>query len=306
MARPPRIEFPGAFYHVIVRGNLKQDIFIDEQDRLEYLERIKRYKEKCGFIFYAYILMTNHVHLLIETPKAPLSKIMQLINFTYTQYFNKKYNKVGHLFQGRYKSFLCDRDEYLLGLLRYIHLNPVRAGIVSRPEAYKWSSHNQYLKEGNGIVDAERVLRLFSEKVSEARKRYRGFVKEAIGAERDDSFYKAVDQQIVGGDKFLEIIEDKIDELDRPIRKLTLKKAIKAVEEVTGVLWDEISSRSRSKEVIFARGLLVGVWREAGHRMVNLQPQLRRDLSVLSRLSKISESERGRKAMKQIFHMLNA
>lgn len=90
---------------------------------MAYLELLNRYKKKCGFILYAYVLMNNHVHLLVETPETPISKIMQMLNFTYAQYFNRRYGKVGHLFQGRYKSFLCDRDQYLLSLVRYIHLN---------------------------------------------------------------------------------------------------------------------------------------------------------------------------------------
>jgi REP element-mobilizing transposase RayT len=130
MARRPRIQFEGAFYHIIVRGNQRQDIFDDEGDRRRYLERLRVYKDKCGFLLYAYVLMSNHVHLLIETPADPISRIMQMINFTYTQYFNRKYGKVGYLFQGRYKFFLCDKDGYLLSLVRYIHHNPVRAGLA--------------------------------------------------------------------------------------------------------------------------------------------------------------------------------
>jgi REP element-mobilizing transposase RayT len=204
MARPPRIEFPGAFYHVIVRGNQRQDVFHDDMDRSEYLDRVKRYKEKCGFVLYAYVLMSNHVHLLIETPKEPISKVMQLINFTFTQYYNRKYCKVGHLFQGRYKSFLCDRDEYLLALVRYIHLNPVRVDMVKDPSEYKWSSHKGYLDGKSDIVETERVLRLFSESVYQARRLYGEFVKEAIGAGKNESYYQAVEQQILGDEKFID------------------------------------------------------------------------------------------------------
>ena len=181
MARPPRIEFPGAFYHIIVRGNQRQDIFGDDRDRIEYLKRLGRYKREREFFLYAYVLMRNHVHLLIETVNTPVSKIMQLINFTYTQYFNKRYCKVGHLFQGRYKSIVCDRDQYLLSLVRYIHLNPVRAGLVKEPEGYRWSGHQEYLGDREPLVDTGRVLGMFSEKVSQARRRYRNFVKEGTG-----------------------------------------------------------------------------------------------------------------------------
>jgi len=116
MARKPRVEFDGVFYHVIVRGNQRQKIFGDDRDRLAYLERLEQYRERFGFSVYAYVLMANHIHLLVETKIVPLSKIMQGIQFTYTQTFNRRHRTVGHLFQGRYKAILCDRDEYLLEL----------------------------------------------------------------------------------------------------------------------------------------------------------------------------------------------
>jgi REP element-mobilizing transposase RayT len=303
MARPPRIEFPGAFYHVIVRGNQKQNIFVDDEDRSEYLGRLRHYKEERGFILYAYVLMTNHVHLLIETPKAPLSRIMQLLNFTYTRQFNRKYGKVGHLFQGRYKSFLCDRDEYLLGLVRYIHLNPVRAKIVTFPYEYRWSSHHEYLGKSKGMVDTEGVLRLFSEEVSTARKRYREFMAEAG---RDESFYGAIDQQIVGDEKFMEKVGKKISDPERRVRKPPLAAIVKAVEEHTGVGREQIISRSRSEAAAFARGLLVSVWREVGHKMVGLQPMLKRDLSTLSKLAKLAGTEEGQKAVIGTLKKLNS
>jgi len=110
MAREPRVEFEGAFYHVIARGNQRQDIFRDDKDRAIYLERLEHYRKRYDFKLYAYVLMSNHVHLLIETQKIPLSKIMQGIQFTYTQYYNRRHRTVGHLFQGRYKAILCDRE----------------------------------------------------------------------------------------------------------------------------------------------------------------------------------------------------
>jgi hypothetical protein len=250
--------------------------------------------------------MTNHVHLLIETRNNPISKIMQLINLTYTQYFNKKYGKVGHLFQGRYKSFLCDRDEYLLSLVRYIHLNPVRAKLVKGPQEYRWSSHNSYLTGAKGLIDTDRVLRVFSEGVWQARRRYRDFIHEAIKKGRNEKFYHAIGQQILGSDEFLEQVESKIDKVDRPLRRLSVQQILRALKEVTGIVEDDILSRVRSKEVIFARGVLVGVWREFGYRLVDLQPVLRRDLSVLSRMSKISENREGRRAIERVYEMLNA
>jgi REP-associated tyrosine transposase len=306
MARPLRLEFPGAFYHILVRGNQRQDIFVDDQDRVEYLDRLKRYKRERGFVLYAYVLMTNHIHLLIETGKTPISKIMQLINLTYTQYFNKKYGKVGHLFQGRYKSFLCDRDEYLLSLVRYVHLNPVRAKLVKRPEEYRWSSHKDYLTEAKGLVDARRVLKIFSEKSSQARRKYSDFVADAIGKGRNEDFYRALGQQILGSDEFLEQVETEIGRMDRPIRKPSLHQILKAVKEVTGIAEEDIYSRKRSKEVVFARGILVGAWREFRYRLADLQSLLKRDLSVLSRLSRISDDSKGRQSIERVCECLNA
>jgi REP element-mobilizing transposase RayT len=115
MARKPRVEFEGAFYHVIVRGNQRQRIFGDDQDRTAYLERIEHYRQRCRFVLYAYVLMPNHVHLLLETIKVPLSKIMQGIQATYTQSYNRRHRTIGHLFQGRYKAILCDRNAIFVG-----------------------------------------------------------------------------------------------------------------------------------------------------------------------------------------------
>ncbi len=126
MARKPRVEFDGAFYHVIVRGNQRQKVFGDDRDRLAYIERLEQYRERFGFSVYAYVLMANHIHLLVETKRVPLSKIMQGLQFSYTQTYNRRHRTVGHLFQGRYQAILCDRNEYLLELVRYIHLNPAR------------------------------------------------------------------------------------------------------------------------------------------------------------------------------------
>ena len=114
MARRPKVEYPGALYHVITRGNQRQRIFYDDQGRSNYLGLLKNQKEAHGFHVYAYVLMRNHVHMLIETGKVPLSRIMQRLSSAYTQYFNRRHKLSGHLFQGRYKAILCDKESYLL------------------------------------------------------------------------------------------------------------------------------------------------------------------------------------------------
>jgi len=146
MPRKPRIEFEGAFYHVLVRGNQKQKIFLEKQDFRKYLHILGDYKGLYSFFLHGYVLMPNHVHLLVETGKTPLSKILQGINPALHDAFNWKYDTVGHLFQGRYKAILCNREEYLLNLIRYIHNNPVRAGLAEQADKYHWSSHKLFLK----------------------------------------------------------------------------------------------------------------------------------------------------------------
>ncbi len=305
MARKPRIQFEGAFYHIIVRGNQRQDIFVDETDRHQYLERLHRYGNKCDFILYAYVLMTNHVHLLIETPKDPISRIMQMINFTYTQYFNKKYGKVGHLFQGRYKSYLCDKDNYLLSLVRYIHDNPVRAGLVKEAGAYEWSSHGDYLQGTKGLVDTDKMLRLFSERPGIARRKYMEFMTEG---EPDKSFspYAAYEQQIVGDECFIEKVEKRVENLEKRAKKIPIRALILAIERETGVGLLELVSRARGERLRTARGILVSLAKEIGYNMVELQGILKRDISVLSRLASIGETREGEKTLRRVKESLNA
>jgi len=146
MARRPRLEFEGAFYHVLTRGNQKRETFRDKTDYRKFLRILGDYKNRYPFSLYGYVLMPNHVHLLVETGKTPLSKILQGINQRYTMYFNWKYETVGHLFQGRYKAILCNKEEYLLNLIKYVHNNPVRSKLVKDADEYPWSSHRLFLK----------------------------------------------------------------------------------------------------------------------------------------------------------------
>src|SRR5713226_7604890 len=181
MARPLRLEFPGALYHVIVRGNERKAVFRNDGDRLDYLERLGRYGKKFGFRLLAYCLMDNHVHLAIETGKAPLSRIMAGLQSSYTQYFNRRHDRVGHLFQGRYKAFLVEEDPYALALLRYIHENAVKAKVVERPEQYGWSS-DRFYRRGRGPewLDCDRLLRMLGRGRSAAAREYRRLMREQI------------------------------------------------------------------------------------------------------------------------------
>ena len=155
MTRGPRLVMPNACYHIIQRGNQKQKVFVENTDYSKYLEILHHYKRKYCFKLYAYCLMPNHIHLIIEVKKvSDLGKLMQGIDLTYAIWFNKKYNKVGHLWQGRFKNMIIQKDQYLLDCLNYIEYNPVRASLSSSPIGYEWSSwKDRTLNKGTGILD---------------------------------------------------------------------------------------------------------------------------------------------------------
>lgn len=165
MVRKPRIWFPGAMYHIMCRGNHKGEIFWDDQDRQYYRSIIKQVKVSHSFELHAYCLMDNHVHLHIETRDIEIGKIMKRINMLYAIFYNHKYQSVGHLFQGRYKSVLIKDDAHHLQITRYIHLNPVRAKISPRPEDYPWSSYRDFIGDNAecALVNIEKTLNYFNE-----------------------------------------------------------------------------------------------------------------------------------------------
>ena len=178
MPRKKRVWFPGAVYHIMCRGNHRQDIFRDDEDRLFYLTTLKEVKKDMPYILHSYCLMTNHVHLQIETGDINISQVMKRISMLYAIYFNKKYKFVGHLFQDRYRSELIEETPHHLDLSRYIHLNPVRANIVERPDLYQWSSYKVYMgDQQDQLTTTERILGCFS---SPKNQHYRQFVEEAL------------------------------------------------------------------------------------------------------------------------------
>lgn len=161
MARKPRVWFPGAVYHITNRGNRQLSIFNDDQDRQKYLEILEETRIYYPFILHTYCLMTNHLHLQLETINHHPQDIMKMLNSRYSNYFNKRHGLVGHVFQGRYRSDLIDSMDYFLKVSRYIHLNPVEANIVPDPSRYQWSSYSAYISnEGNPHVSTEKILSL--------------------------------------------------------------------------------------------------------------------------------------------------
>lgn len=178
MPRGPRILFENAHYHVTDRGNAKLPIFADFDDRLQYLSLLDKIKTEFGVLVPAYALMTNHIHLYMVTPKANLSEAMFALNNSYSHYFNKKYNRTGHLFEGRFKYKLIQCDPYSLALARYIHLNPVKAGLAKTAEEYPWSSAAQYLGLRGGLADPDIVLEALAGNKEAALAKYLAFLAE--------------------------------------------------------------------------------------------------------------------------------
>jgi putative transposase len=173
MARPMRIEFPGAFYHVISKGNERKDIFDDDYDKKKFMDILLQCKERYGVKVHAYVLMDNHYHILLETPNGNLINSMHFINGTYAKYFNKKHSRVGHLFQGRYTAILIDKDTYLQEVVRYIHLNPYWARICHLPEEFVWSSYREYVQKPlEYVADTKDVLFMFGNTYDMAKKSF--------------------------------------------------------------------------------------------------------------------------------------
>ena len=237
MARPLRIEYEGAFYHVTARGNERKKIYHSKSDYEKFKEYLREAKEKYGYRLHCYVLMINHYHLLIETPEANLSKIMHYINGSYTNYINIKKKRSGHLFQGRYKAIVVDKDSYLLGLSRYMHLNPVRAGIVHNPEEYLYSSYRSYsLNDKEDMVSLNLILSTLSEDKEEAANKYRSFVRSAIGKEINNPLDKVYGGMILGGERFVKETLKKLKAEQWQKADVSHRKAFKSVSGTEEIL----------------------------------------------------------------------
>lgn len=212
MARPLRLEFPGALYHVTARGNARNVIVLDDEDRELFLGCLEDVITRCGWICHAYCLMENHDHLLIETPEGNLSQGMRQFNGVFTQRMNRRHGRVGHLFQGRFKAIVVEREGYLLELCRYIVLNPLRAGMVTDLERYPWSSYpaTRGLVEGPGWFTPDWVLSQFDTRRAGAQRRYAEFVAEGRG--RPSPWAAVRGQALLGSESFVEIMRPLLEE----------------------------------------------------------------------------------------------
>jgi REP element-mobilizing transposase RayT len=219
MARSLRIEFPGALYHLTARGNARQSIFLDDEDRQRFLSVVERVVSRFHLDLYAYCLMDNHYHLLLETREANLSRAMRQLNGVYTQGFNRRHSQVGHVLQGRFKAILVDRDAYLLELCRYVVLNPVRSKITRKPDTYRWSSYRA--TAGRAAVPpflaVDWVLAQFSKQRTAAQRRYERFVAEGMG--QASPWEQLQGQVLLGAETFVERLRPALQD-KRPNREI--------------------------------------------------------------------------------------
>jgi len=327
MPRRSRIDAPGALHHIIVRGIERKTIFKDDADRDNFLERLKNILTDSNTSCFAWALIPNHFHLLLRTGRVPISTVMKRLLTGHAMYFNRKHNRVGHLFQNRYKSILCQEDVYALELIRYIHLNPLRAKTIPDLkflDKYTYSGHAAIMgKKKNNWQDTDYVLKLFNSKLSLARRRYREYVKkgisegkrldliggglvrsaggwDALKGLRKIKAYMKGDERILGDSDFVEtVLKECQDEFDR---RYLLKSGgydfdtvVDRVAQVLGMNRAEVLSSGRQPHKVHARSLLC-FWasRELGMSMVQLSKRLK-----ISQPTASQSATRGEKVAKE-------
>jgi len=315
MPRTARLDAPGVLHHIIIRGIERRVIFRDDFDRENFLERLSRLVPETQTICYAWAFMSNHFHLLLRTGLVPIAVLMRRLLTGYAVYFNRRHRRYGHLFQNRYKSILCQEDLYLMELVRYIHLNPLRAGLVSDLNdlgRYSYSGHGVLMgKIENDWQDIESVLKMFDKKSGPARREYNAFVKKgmlkgkrpdliggglirsaggwsAIKAQRRSQIYQKGDERILGDGDFVEHILNTANEVMK--RKYSLKaqgfdldKVARRVADLLQIESDMVWAAGKHRHIVEARSLLC-FWavRELGISMASLSRKLNISLPAVS------------------------
>jgi REP element-mobilizing transposase RayT len=288
MGRPKRIQFAGACYLVVLQGNNRQDLFLSNQDRRQFLSLLRSYKERYDLKVYAYSLMANHVDLLIETEQPNLSVVMQGFNTQYTKYFNGAHNTVGHVFQGRYKAWIVDKETHLAEMTRYVHLACVRDALKDKPWRYQWTSCAAYveaeLKEP--LVDSDAILRKFGATRLKQSVRYLQYIKDRMkwaGAE----ILPVVGGVAIGGDAFLNRLSEHRD-APALVRAVPVEAARKIIAEVSarhGVAEEKIMGRVQWREVSAVRREAIHrVWKETRMGVSELARLFQRTPSAISQL----------------------
>lgn len=291
MARRPRIHLDGGLYHVIFRGNGGEPVFFTDDDRFRFYLLLQEGTCRFGYHIHAFCLMTNHIHLALQVSDIPLSRGMQNLSFRYTRWINWRKKRTGHLFQGRYKAVLIDSDDYLLELVRYIHLNPVRAGMVEVAEQHPWSGHLAYLgKENLPWLTTGPVLEQFGRTVAKGRTGYKNFVLDGLGEAHRPEFHGKgeVDSRLLGSDSFVDKCLSDLEE--RPLH-LTAHNIITKVCRAYAIEETELKTHSQGRIVSEARAVVGWLARELGCATLSEMARLvNRDVgSVSSAVRRLSE-----------------
>ena len=286
MARPLRIEYEGAVYHVTSRGDERRSIFLDDADRSAFLEILNDVVGRFGWLCHAYCLMTNHYHLLIETPDANLSRGMRHLNGVYTQRFNRAHARVGHVMQGRYKSILVEKDDYLLELARYVVLNPVHAKMVRSAGDWKWSSYRATAgqEQSPQFLMVEWLLSQFCGDLAEAINQYRRFVRQGRGAQVWEALRGGV---LMGSDRFVQEMSPRLHEIEQQ-REIPRNQRLAARPTLDG-LFSGVTSKAERNEKIHEAA------RQHEYTLAQLQEFLGLHYSTISRIaSRIEDQKRAR------------
>jgi len=260
-------------------------IFEGARDYRQFQVYLEEAQKRYSFRLYAYVLMPNHFHLLVEVSSHPLSQVMQTLLYRYTRYYNKRHHKVGHLFQGRYRAIVCDKESYLMELIRYLHLNPVRAGLVRDAREYGWSSHGDYLTgRDTGGVAVQEALSYWSKRRGEAVRRYKDFVLDGVGQGHREEYYEVKEQRYLGEEGFIERVEE---EGERAAEAGAVRVTIGEVVEEVARQWRrdiaEVLGKGRGRETSKLRATAAYVGREVGGlKLTAMANYLRRDLATLS------------------------
>ncbi|WP_371372543.1 transposase [Sporomusa aerivorans] len=267
VARKLRVHYEDAIYHVIARGNNRERIFERDEEKAKYLEILADYKERYDFRLYAYVIMDNHVHLLLQVGKTPLAKIMQGIQQRYTQYYNWHHKHSGHVFEQRYKAFLCEQESYLMALICYIHQNPVRANILEGID-YRWSSHRSYVRRAQGLVNVEFILDTLSSNPDKAMEQY----LKLVGIVIENTEYKNESEQ--GEEERKPLLKTEVKKIrtvltwDQLVAKITVEEKVNQ---------EQLIGKCRIRQVVAARKRLIY---EAIERELMTRTQLAKVLQI--------------------------
>ena len=323
MPRQPRLDIPDVLHHVIVRGIEQRDIFADDADKEHFLARLSSLLTKGATKCFAWALMSNHFHLLLMPTTVTLAETMRRLLTSYAVYFNRKYHRSGHLFQNRYKSSVCEEEPYFIELIRYIHLNPLRAGMVGDLEAlerYRWSGHAVLLgwatMEGQ---ETNAVLSRFGKSRVRAQRGYRQFVADGVATGRRDDLIGgglkrsllgcgtnrdsiAYDERVLGSGDFVEMVSPGNDRIERGNRSPSLTELCQKVCSATGVTPEQLRSPGKERTVARARAIFCclaykkyGYTGKAAGQEVGLSPvgaslAVRRGWEILQREPEIEGS----------------